>query len=299
MKKAINSCIHTYTSVRELSITCFSVTYAACSGEFRPFPVSLRFVLFLSATGTVGPPGPAPDTIILQSNLSKVIFAMYFNIFCVLAVGLGLCTQSFADDSSSIVSWMSTIYLDGVTLPGLATPDQTIVIKTAATFLNITTKYITYKGQSAATEVNGKFQIAAKLYSSAPLSSTIYSSGQAFWGNSTAALTDAVNTGDFDSLLQANAAAAGNTNLATASAFPVEFTDPVVSDPVAAKEEEDLGLTEGGVAIIVICALMIFFVVMYMAWDMSHNSHGAKHNDPANPKGYVLSDEEEITVNKL
>lgn len=224
---------------------------------------------------------------------------MYFNLFCVLAVVLGLCTQSFADDASFVVSWMSTIYLDGVASPGLATPDQTVVIKTAATFLNISTKFITYKGQSAATEVGGKFQIAAKLYSSAPLSSTIYTSGQAFWGNSTAALTDAVNVGDFDSLIVANAAAAGNSNLATASAFNTEYTDPVVSDPAAAKEEEDLGLTEGGVAIIVICALMIFFVVMYMAWDMSHNSHGAKHNDPANPKGYVLSDEEEITVNKL
>jgi len=224
---------------------------------------------------------------------------MYFNLFCVLTVVLGLCTQSLADDASSIVSWMSTVYLDGVASPGLATPDQTVVIKTAATFLNISTTFIAYKGQSAATPVDGKFQIAAKLYSSVPLGSTIYKSGQALWGTSTGALFDAVNSGDFDLLIVANAAAAGNNNLATASAYPVEFTNPVVSDPSVAKEEEDLGLTEGGVAIIVICALMIFFVVMYMAWDMSHNGHGAKHNDPTNPKGYALSDEEEITVNKL
>lgn len=225
---------------------------------------------------------------------------MYLNLFCVIAVLLGLCTQSFADDATSIVSWVTTIYLDGIASPGLATPDQTVLIQTTATFLNVSTKYITYSGQSAAVKNDqNKFQIAAKLSSKVTLGSTIYPTGQALWGNSTAALNDAVNSGDFDTLIQANAAAAGNTNLATASAYPVEFTNPTVSSPSAEKKEEDLGLTEGGTAIIVICCLVMFFVFIYMAWDMTHNGHGAKHNDPANPKGYVLNEDEEITVNKL
>ena len=225
---------------------------------------------------------------------------MYFNLFCVLAVVLGLCTQSFADDASSIVSWVSTIDLDGVTVRVLSTPDQTVVIKTAATFLNISTEFISFTGQTKAEDSeNNKFKMSAKLSAKVTLGSTIYTSGQSLWGNATAALSDAVNFGAFDELIKANAVAADNAHLADASSFGVVYTDPIVSEPVDAKEEEDLGLTEGGVAIIVICALMIFFVVMYMAWDMSHNSHGAKHNDSANPKGYVLSDEEEITVNKL
>jgi len=213
---------------------------------------------------------------------------MFANVNLLVVLVASFCCQIIAQDSSAtIVSWITTIYLQNVAAATLNSADQKVLVSTSATTFGLPASSVTYMSQGTAVPD----QIVANMSVSVLLGDTAYTSAAILYGNVTAKFSKAVNNGDFENLLKANAQTNNAApHLQSASAYPVLYTPYTTTEKI--NKDENLDLTEGGVAIIVICCLVMFFVVLYMAWGATH---AAPHGDQGKPnatKGYAISEDE-------
>jgi len=205
-----------------------------------------------------------------------------------------------------IVSWVTNITLDGVAQPQLDLDCQKTVMTTTAFFLNLPTTALTYLGSGPATAVTSRRLQAGQRYTflvsmrvQINLAQTSYATGLKLYNASAPPLENAVHHGDFDQLIKINAESMGTPDLLHASSYQISDSPYAVADPDFSKDE-NLDLTEGGVAIIVICCLVMFFVVLYMAWNSTQKHAPPPGVEHASPKGYALAeDDENTTINKL
>lgn len=217
---------------------------------------------------------------------------------------------------SPVVTWSTNITLDGVAQPTLDADCVNVLVRTVAELAKLPTNAVTFLGSGPATinipqrRLMGgihdqTFHFTVFFRNSIALAATNFDTAFGVYNYSMHYLEDAVHHGDFDYRIQENAVTYGTPDLFDASSFMITDSYYTVTPPPG-KAEEDLGLTEGGVAIIVICCLVMFFVFCYMAWDHSRVKHdkpqGVEHATKSAPQGYVAAEEdedEETVINKL
>eukprot|EP00128_Syssomonas_multiformis_P013460 Colp12_sorted_trinity150504_noHs@13188 len=215
-------------------------------------------------------------------------------------------TVSPTRQMNPVVSWVTNITLDGVGAPQLDTDCQRTVMITTAEFLNLPTDALSYLGSGPATLVSGRRLQGGKMYTylvsmkvSINIARTNYATAFQLYNASALPLENAVHHGDFDRAIQTNAVTYGTPDLLRASSYQISDSPYAVAEPDFSKDE-DLGLTEGGVAIIVICCLVMFFVILYMAWNSTQKHAPPPGVEHASPNGYAIAeDEENTTINKL
>lgn len=218
--------------------------------------------------------------------------------------------------TSPVVTWYTNITLDGVAQPTLDEDCVKVLVRTVAELAKLPTNAVNYLGSGPATvnvpsrrlmgHVHDQtYHFTVFFRNSIALAATDFTTPFALYNYSMHYLEDAVHHGDFDYRIQQNAVTYGTPDLFDASSFLISDSYYTVTPPPG-KPEEDLSLTEGGVAIIVICCLVMFFVFCYMAWEHTQVKHDkpneVQHTKTSTaPQGYVAAedDEEETVVSKL
>jgi len=187
--------------------------------------------------------------------------------------------------------------MNNVAQPYLDEDGKKVVAVTTASVLKVPSAAVTVTGIAAVPtrrlarrQLEGSFSFVAVLWVQVALDQTSYPSTEVLYINATATLSDAIDVGQYEAELDANAVRYGTPDLFAASTSDVSYTPQVVTPPpkdtdTDATESRSHTLTGGGTAGVVIFILFFTALGLYLAYaDIKSSGSGTR----AVKKGYSL-----------